>query len=510
MNKPIPVIDLFAGPGGLGEGFSAAGAQQCFKIALSVEMDPVAHQTLELRAFFREFARADVPEMYYAVIRGEVARAALFDFYKRQADVAAREAWMATLGKVSRDDVNSRIREALNRFGSPENWLLIGGPPCQAYSLAGRSRNKGNDDYVPEDDHRQFLYLEYLQILADHAPPVFVMENVKGLLSATVKEKRMFQRIQEDLSNPARALSRENRPSPEKQPTYEIRTLNPPGTDGTADIRDFVIRCDSYGIPQSRHRVILLGVRSDLVSRPSGSLVPVTPQPTVHDAIYGLPELRCGISHTDNTRENWLASLQGKWPAQIPDAAVRAEVETAVATLAKSHLGQGGEYVRRKVKPHKTILGQWYADANLGGFANHSTRCHMASDIRRYLFVACFGKVHGRSPELADFPRSLLPDHANVSEAITGSMFGDRFRVQVWDKPSTTVVSHISKDGHYYIHPDPNQCRSLSVREAARLQTFPDNYLFCGGRTSQYHQVGNAVPPLLAKQIAEVVYDLLK
>jgi len=154
------------------------------------------------------------------------------------------------------------------------------------------------------------------------------------------------------------------------------------------------------------------------------------------------------------------------------------------------------------------FAADWFLDKRLGGFCNHEARSHMPSDLHRYLFAACFAKVHGRSPTLVDFPSLLLPDHKNVQENVSETIFSDRFRVQIASRVATTITSHISKDGHYFIHPDPSQCRSLTVREAARLQTFPDNYRFEGPRTEQYTQVGNAVPPLLALQVAKVVSKL--
>ena len=151
----------------------------------------------------------------------------------------------------------------------------------------------------------------------------------------------------------------------------------------------------------------------------------------------------------------------------------------------------------------------WFHDERISGVLNHQSRSHMNSDIHRYLFCSVFAQQHHRAPKLSDFPDELLPNHKNVDKGKIG-LFSDRFRVQLRDSPATTVTSHISKDGHYYIHYDPTQCRSLSVREAARLQTFPDNYFFEGNVTQQYHQVGNAVPPLLARQLADTVYRIME
>lgn len=136
----------------------------------------------------------------------------------------------------------------------------------------------------------------------------------------------------------------------------------------------------------------------------------------------------------------------------------------------------------------------------------HEPRRHMESDLMRYQFLANVAR-YGAAPRISELPDQLLPEHKNITKE--NVPFVDRFKVQQWDRPSSTVASHISKDGHYYIHPDPAQMRSLTVREAARLQTFPDDYFFSGTRTAQYHQVGNAVPPLLAYKIAAKVADVL-
>lgn len=225
--------------------------------------------------------------------------------------------------------------------------------------------------------------------------------------------------------------------------------------------------------------------------------------------IKKLPNLLSGFSKGADSANEWIKYLslvqKSSWFKSL-ESEIKAEINRNIAKICNSNL----QRISNTKKTYKTYHAkQWFYDKNLTCVPNHDTRSHMKSDLYRYLFAAAFGNVKGRSPSLKDFPRELLPKHKNINHEDPNQKFADRFKVQVWDKPASTITSHISKDSHYYIHPDPSQCRGLTVREAARIQTFPDNYFFEGGRTAQYHQVGNAVPPYLAKQIAEIVYHLL-
>lgn len=511
-NSPSPVIDLFAGPGGLGEGFSALVQRgPAFRVVLSIEMDDFAHQTLELRSFFRQFKNDEVPSEYYAYLRGGISREDLFEKWPAEADAARKKAWKAELGVVSPAEVDRRIRLAL--AGRPD-WVLCGGPPCQAYSVVGRSRNQG----IRPSDHRLFLYREYLRILAVHSPPVFIMENVKGLLSSEVRGKGIFHQMIEDLQNPADACSL---PQSGRGSRYHILSLvTAPLTydlEGfpSHDPRDFVIKCEDYGVPQTRHRVILLGIREDLARTPTSLLRPQVLQIPAAQVLKGLPRLRSGLTRTQDGGKEWIAAL-GKILSPRMLAGLEPELKREMHAYLTSILNKvsvpqadrGSEFISGIVGT--AFKADWYLDRKIGGVCNHSSRFHMQSDLLRYLYAASYGRLRKRSPELSEFPPALLPAHRNIRVRGKEEYFSDRFRVQVASRPATTITSHIAKDGHYYIHFDPTQCRSLTVREAARLQTFPDNYLFCGPKIHQYRQVGNAVPPLLARQIASIVLQVLQ
>lgn len=506
----IRIIDLFAGPGGLGEGFSAlrdAKGNRAFRIAMSVEKEASAHATLTLRAFLRQFEPDQRPEEYEAYRRGEISKATLTEKWQEQFDAAIEE----TLGKptalgLDNAEIEKRLKELRKQYPE-EPWVVIGGPPCQAYSLAGRSRNKGIADYSPEMDERNFLYREYLRILALAKPAVFVMENVRGILSAKVGGRHIFSDILSDLRRPGKA----ERVTGAEHLEYKIYSLVNEGDDLKPE--DYLIRAEEYEVPQRRHRVIIIGVRSDICKKPS-VLLKGESEVSVSSVIQSLPHLRSRVSKGGDSPQRWADCINENISELLASSEVdcdslRGYMRDDLYDLGKNlpvqaldYHGAGHPDFGQEVPKD---LAAWLKGTSktLDG---HVARGHMPSDLARYFFASCFARSNnGRTPKAVDFPELLAPDHANWKSG----KFADRFRVQSEFFPSTTITSHISKDGHYFIHYDPVQCRSLTVREAARLQTFPDDYHFEGNRTQQYVQVGNAVPPYLAYKIANVVYDLL-
>ena len=502
--EKIPIIDLFAGPGGLGEGFSSrlSGNTRPFRIALSVEKDAHAHRTLSLRAFYRYFLHEDkkVPDDYYRHLAGDLTLEGLLEAYPDAHNIVKAEAICATLGGDGFSDrfFDEKITTALN---GKKNWLLIGGPPCQAYSLVGRSKMLG--DIKPEkgelkeefkarrnalfgNDPRHKLYQEYLRIIYKFSPAVFVMENVKGILSAKVNDEPVFPRIVDDLSSPKEAADQYGWKGGGGE-SYRILSFVK-GSEIERP-RDYLIECEKFEIPQARHRVILLGIREDVWGSLNGAplcLEEKTPV-TVKQVIKRMPGLRSGFSKGKYSKERWkryFSIMQEQNWVRVLDPELQGAVVAACKKL-ESEVLERKHHRKGSYPPDKHA--EWFVDSNLHYLSNHETRAHMDSDLDRYLFVSAYGAVIGSSPRLKDFPPELLPAHKNVDQKNKEQKFADRFKVQRWNEPASTITSHISKDGHYFIHPDPSQCRSLTVREAARIQTFPDNYYFEGGRTQQYH-----------------------
>jgi len=520
MSSNILIVDLFAGPGGLGEGFSSFthAGHRPFKLAASVERDAAAHRTLTLRAFFRQFEKA--PKQYYEYVKSgnPKLREDLFQQFKAQSEAAIEETLNGpkTLGDENHHkEIIRSIRRATNKHQGPK--VVIGGPPCQAYSVVGRSRNKGIDGYTPEGDGRHFLYKEYLEILNEVRPEVFVMENVRGILSAKVHGQLIFDAILKDLKNPGKVVGESIGSE------YEIFSLAVPtpepdvfGQVNYNSSADYLIKSEEFGIPQTRHRVILLGVRRDVLKSSTPQILASTNHPklTTYDAIGDLPALRSGLTKISNTPKAWNENLQQAARAvnkELSRNGFSLPPDFPLNGSECSYLSQGGNFVpdtteKDTLDSSLRDLKCWYLDERIGGFLNHNARSHMPADIYRYLFASSFAMINnGASPTSRDFPASFEPEHRNWASG----HFVDRFKVQARNRTPSTVTSHIAKDGHYFIHYDPRQCRSLTVREAARIQTFPDNYYFEGNRTNQYVQVGNAVPPLLAKKIASVVFDLI-
>jgi len=517
----IPVIDLFAGPGGLGEGFGIFKhrSKNRFRICLSIEKNCFAFRTLKLRSLFRKISFDQLRDAYVAFAktkRNVEDELALFSNFKKETEEAEREVLCKELGSDSfpEDEIDNLIRDRLN---GASTWILIGGPPCQAYSLAGRSRMsriRREDLKLFEKDERHYLYQHYLRIISVHQPPVFVMENVKGMLSSTINGKLIVDQILEDLKNPSADKDLKYNLYPFVKSNHGLKSLN----DITVyKASDFVIQSENFGIPQCRHRVIILGVRADINVLPK-QLKRHDSMTCLREIISDLPRIRSEVSFRGDRKIKWGDHIRKIQNIICESNTLSREIRYKLSSYLKflgDDLSTGGEYLKYLPGRPKRIVSEMYRDQDMKGVCNHESKCHMPTDLLRYFFASCYANIQDetgcqKSPLLRDFPPSLLPNHKNIEQKTVNKVeFDDRFRVQLWDKPATTITSHIAKDGHYFIHPDPCQSRSLTVREAARIQTFPDSYLFLGSKTSQYEQVGNAVPPKLAEQLAEVVYGLL-
>lgn len=505
----IPVIDVFAGPGGLAEGFSSIQGTTgpVFAVRLSVEKEIEPFQTLQLRAFYRQFRAAEVPDEYYQFLRKEISLETLAGIYPTQTKAAQEETWQAALGQCDNEELDTRIQTAL---AGKRDWVLIGGPPCQAYSTAGIVGNRTKENYQPEQDERYTLYQEYIRIIAKHHPAIFVMENVPGMLSAKLKGIRIVEDVMRGLRKPGEFFYK-NVGVCSDAPEYRLASLNHglSAYDDNANV--FLVNCEEYGIPQSRQRVIIIGFREDLditsFKLPSKTLK--TPTSAV---LKGLPRLRSKLSKEPDSLESWRSVFenlgQEQWLREVSEAhgsMLSESIKQAAKYLQqRSPKGYGEDFANCDSK----VLwnSEWYLDSKLTGALHHEARPHIRADLHRYLFCACFSKIKGRSPKLPDFPKGLLPKHKNA----TSGDFKDRFRVVPSDRPSNTIISHLAKDGHAFIHYDTRQCRSITPREAARIQTFPDNYCFLGGRASQFRQIGNAVPPWLACLIAKSIIPIFQ
>ena len=511
MTEQIPVIDLFSGPGGLAEGFepcSIPRKKRRYKIVLSIEKEQHAFNTLVLRGFLRQF-NDGLPTEYYEYLNRLTPEPNWPSLYPREWTLACEKTKLLELGD---DETKSLLQREITKI--KDNYgkrvVLIGGPPCQAYSIAGRARTAGTKNCTHVDDPRIYLYEQYVNIVTMLEPVIAVMENVKGMISSSIDGEGAFPKIMRRLRNACGPNS------------YELFAL----TSSKCDLSfndllmapsEFIVRAEEFGIPQTRHRVFIICIRSDIVQRLSLEQTPrLEPQSDRNslECVLGLmPKLRSGLSRS-NISATWREVVErsyDKLERNIPNLGPEGEERFLAAIKFERELFLK-QSLRRTTSGNTSLpdscseeLKSWLFDDKLENLPNNHTRGHMPSDLERYLFASIYAKYFDVSPKTSDFPTNLASTH----KSWFSKNFRDRFRVQLARQPAKTITSHIAKDGHYFIHPDPSQCRTLTVREAARIQTFPDNFLFKGTRTSQYVQVGNAVPPFLAHQISNSLWDVI-
>lgn len=418
MSKKMNFIDLFAGAGGLSEGFIQAG----FEPIAHVEIEKSACNTLKTRAAYRYLKSNKKYKIYISYLKGEITREQLYNS-------VPIEVLESVINAPIGDENNNEIQNQIDKFlGTQKVDLIIGGPPCQAYSLVGRSRSKTK----MEGDPRNYLFIQYAEYLEKYKPKMFVFENVLGLKSA--KGGHYLEEMEKIFNKKG----------------YQINLLT--------------LEAKNFGVLQNRKRIIILGWQKNRkVNIPNLEEIATESNYLVKDLLNDLPVIKAG---------------------EGADKFLKYKTETT--NYLKFHSLRNGI----------DILTQ------------HVARPHREQDKEIYKIAVQKWEKKQERLNYNDLPEKLKTHNNRTS-------FFDRFKVVAADLPySQTVVAHIAKDGHYYIHPDSKQNRSLSVREAARLQSFPDDYYFEGekeraNRTAAFKQIGNAVPPLMAKSIAQKIKEIL-
>lgn len=409
MARGLNYIDLFAGAGGLSEGFIEAG----FNPIAHVEMDTNASDTLRTRLVYHYLKQKNF-ELYKSYLKGEIDRNELWDCLPEELNSSViNEA-------IGADTIKGIFDEIDNLRGGQSVDLIIGGPPCQAYSIVGRSR----DPDRMRNDARNYLFKYYAKFLQKYKPKYFVFENVLGLLSAgySMYLKEMLK-LFTDMGY-------------------------------SADYR--VLKAEEYGVLQKRRRVIIIGRRGKRK--------------------FEFPEI---------------VRIDNPWK-------VKPDILCDLPVLSQGEEQQTAKYIK-SAKEYLKVTG---IRNGINFTTQHIARPHNDRDLEIYSIAIDKWLNDNKRLRYTDLPKKLQ-SHNNLNS------FLDRYKVVDPNGYSHTMVAHIAKDGHYYIYPDQSQVRSISVREAARIQSFSDDYYFEGGRSAAFKQIGNAVPPLMAEAIAKSIKNLI-